>query len=750
MGSCESEAWQEGETAGEHDQWQIPSIECSQAGCTHKVFAPRCDETDQSWDATIECASVAATAIPANATLAAKGALCCDDASYDGDVASCDVNGDGAENYRDFMPEYKGVAAAKNWLKISATKDHTCRCTYTTNPLNSVFTFEQLQGGGVVLYIIGVVYMFLALAIVCDEFLVPALDCIIEATGVSNDVAGATFMAAGGSAPELFTSLIGTFQQSSVGFGTIVGSAVFNVLFVIGMCALFSKEVLELTWWPLARDCSYYAISLLVLALFFGGIAHHPDADTQLTNPSVEWRGPAGSNVDGYRFKGDPDAETSTVHLWEAIVLLAMYVGYVLVMKANENLRARFDSSVDTVSAIEDGETGSLTAGVDDPRQTVQVHASCTGFAGFRAGMLDLLMETRVVDTAAIAAVHRIKGDVKSTFAQLDASKDGFIDKSEIKSLLAGLGAVDTEKAAKDADVDALLDNIKEVAKNWDHDRPNEVSLGEFTDWYLTSEHRIDADLEKAFNRCDVDGNGVLNRQEMEAIMVKMGHSSSPAQLDEAWNSLDADHSGDVSKGEFVLWYRQSEYFNETMQIDQADKEEAEGMNLCPIPKPIGSRIMYFLLFPINATLMATCPDVRKDHWKRYYVVTFFMSIVWVGLYSYMMVWWATEIGCAFGIPVRDHSPRAGVHGLYLSAPHIDLAANHAYCMLLIDTNILRLQDAVMGLTFLAAGTSVPDLLTSVIVARQGHGDMAVSSSIGSNIFDVLVGLPFPWYAISY
>lgn len=50
-----------------------------------------------------------------------------------------------------------------------------------------------------------------------------------------------------------------------------------------------------------------------------------------------------------------------------------------------------------------------------------------------------------------------------------------------------------------------------------------------------------------------------------------------------------------------------------------------------------------------------------------------------------------------------------------------------------------------MGLTVLAAGTSVPDLITSVIVARQGEGDMAVSSSIGSNIFDVLVGLPVPW-----
>jgi len=45
-----------------------------------------------------------------------------------------------------------------------------------------------------------------------------------------------------------------------------------------------------------------------------------------------------------------------------------------------------------------------------------------------------------------------------------------------------------------------------------------------------------------------------------------------------------------------------------------------------------------------------------------------------------------------------------------------------------------------MGLTFLAAGTSIPDLITSVIVAKKGFGDMAVSSSVGSNIFDVTIG----------
>lgn len=56
-----------------------------------------------------------------------------------------------------------------------------------------------------------------------------------------------------------------------------------------------------------------------------------------------------------------------------------------------------------------------------------------------------------------------------------------------------------------------------------------------------------------------------------------------------------------------------------------------------------------------------------------------------------------------------------------------------------------------MGLTFLAAGTSIPDLITSVIVARKGFGDMAVSSSVGSNIFDVTVGyVSFPYYYYYY
>ena len=71
----------------------------------------------------------------------------------------------------------------------------------------------------------GIFYMFWALAIVCDDYFVTSLEDISEALNLSSDVAGATFMAAGSSAPELFTSLMGVFAvKNDVGIGTIVGA----------------------------------------------------------------------------------------------------------------------------------------------------------------------------------------------------------------------------------------------------------------------------------------------------------------------------------------------------------------------------------------------------------------------------------------------------------------------------------------------------------------------------------------------
>jgi len=105
-------------------------------------------------------------------------------------------------------------------------------------------------------------------------------------------------IAAGGSAPEFFTSTIGAVVvESDIGIGTIVGSAVFNVLFCIGACALVAPEPLHLTWFPLARDASFYAIDLLVVTATF-------------IDEKIKW--------------------------WEAVILFLLYVCYATFMKYSQ------------------------------------------------------------------------------------------------------------------------------------------------------------------------------------------------------------------------------------------------------------------------------------------------------------------------------------------------------------------------------------------------------------------------------
>ena len=50
--------------------------------------------------------------------------------------------------------------------------------------------------------------MFGALTSICDDYFVPSLEQITNKLHMGSDVAGATFMAAGSSAPQLFASLI--------------------------------------------------------------------------------------------------------------------------------------------------------------------------------------------------------------------------------------------------------------------------------------------------------------------------------------------------------------------------------------------------------------------------------------------------------------------------------------------------------------------------------------------------------------
>lgn len=50
----------------------------------------------------------------------------------------------------------------------------------------------------------------------------------------------------------------------------------------------------------------------------------------------------------------------------------------------------------------------------------------------------------------------------------------------------------------------------------------------------------------------------------------------------------------------------------------------------------------------------------------------------------------------------------------------------------------LGVSDAVIGLTVVAAGTSLPELATSVVAALRGQSDIAIGNIVGSNIFNIL------------
>jgi K+-dependent Na+/Ca+ exchanger-like protein len=190
-----------------------------------------------------------------------------------------------------------------------------------------------VRRGGWALHAVAILYLFLGIAIVCDDFFTPSLEVICEKLNLSEDVAGATFMAAGSSAPELFTStmsLVSDNATNELGVATIVGSAVFNILIIVAATVLFSGRSLRLDWKPVTRDCVFYAAAIaFVLGVMADG--------------RVWW--------------------------WEGVVSTCLYLTYVGFMSVNATVMSwierRFTSRVEP--APSDEEKGGDTKTKDDP-----------------------------------------------------------------------------------------------------------------------------------------------------------------------------------------------------------------------------------------------------------------------------------------------------------------------------------------------------------------------------------------------
>ncbi|KAI6200145.1 hypothetical protein M3Y96_00701900 [Aphelenchoides besseyi] len=485
-----------------------------------------------------------------------------------------------------------------------------------------LFSVEDRRRGAVLLHLFALFYIFLALAIVCDSFLVPSLAVITETLQISDDVAGSSFMAAAGSAPEAFTSLFGVFVTSdNVGIGTIVGSAVFNIQLVLAFCAFFSHEVLHLTWWPMVRDISFYLLALFLLFLFF-------------FDEEIDW--------------------------YEALILFLLYIIYCIFMRYNITIEKVVKRQLSLWSA------------------TVAVN------------------NTALVRNSTINTQHRpsIRDMPILLQRSIPLLHSGAIFRNGIVQI--ALELPNTLAAVSDSECSSLPDEST-YAKT-----PKPLFTKRLSHPVMRAETPL-LRIQKPTTPT-LSSPSPLN-ESVAQMNDRLSPVSCAASQSQVWSTVSSTsniHQYSNASPSHVQNGQLETTNNETAnEMKNDDHETEQSMNL-KWPSTFYKQCVFVFLSPICFPLYWTLPDVNKQEKRKHYLVTFVGSVLWIAALSYLMVWMAQVIGETFSIP-----------------------------------------NEIMGLTVVF--NQRQNLITSIIVARKGLGDMAVSSSIGSNLFDICVGLPVPW-----
>jgi len=198
----------------------------------------------------------------------------------------------------------------------------------------------------------------------------------------------------------------------------------------------------------------------------------------------------------------------------------------------------------------------------------------------------------------------------------------------------------------------------------------------------------------------DLDDQG-QKEPEAEAEAVNVEDRPDEGEDEEDPTSLSFD--------QFQAWYTNSLFYKANMDKNEREGDADDAFMTLDAPDDATCRtmFMYCLTYPICALLYITIPDCRHPrfaHNAKIATVSFSLSLFWIAVFC-----------------------------------------NLLFECTVVLSNTIPIAPEIAGVTVIAAGTSIPDLLSSYIVAKNGEGDMAVSSSIGSNIFDVTVGLPLPW-----
>lgn len=81
--------------------------------------------------------------------------------------------------------------------------------------------------------------------------------------------------------------------------------------------------------------------------------------------------------------------------------------------------------------------------------------------------------------------------------------------------------------------------------------------------------------------------------------------------------------------------------FSRQLTLEDPDNPEFEHWKIPPHPKEVGCLefAKWCTTIPIKYAYYFTIPDCRKTRWQNWYIVTFLVSITWIGLLSFVMVW---------------------------------------------------------------------------------------------------------------
>eukprot|EP01048_Picozoa_sp_COSAG05_P003994 COSAG05_NODE_199_length_14500_cov_458.233456_3_plen_340_part_00 len=151
---------------------------------------------------------------------------------------------------------------------------------------------------------------------------------------------------------------------------------------------------------------------------------------------------------------------------------------------------------------------------------------------------------------------------IRDMFNAADQDDSGYLDADEIAVLA-------TTMMGRELSAEELAAALMEMDPSGD----GNVDADEFKSWFL-AKTESDTLLRDLFNSADADGSGILDRDEVAAVLAELGCQLTRAELDKAMAELDTDGSGEVDYDEFSKWWRTKEA-NQVMGIKRPADEEA-------------------------------------------------------------------------------------------------------------------------------------------------------------------------------